>query len=359
MHFTVPDKYRAATLPELSAFVMEAKRRYGRRMIILAHHYQRLEVTEVADFIGDSYELSRVASERNDAEHIVFCGVHFMAESADILSADYQKVYLPNPLAGCPMADMADIDDVLTAWQRLVDLGLAERTLPLSYMNSAAELKAFCGRQGGLICTSSNAKAAFDYVYARADKLFFFPDENLGYNVGRRMGIPDDQIVVWNFRADDGGIDADRLRKARLILWKGHCHVHTNFKPEHVAEVRRRFPGVKVVVHPECVWDVVAAADAVGSTKFIVDYIGAQPPGSIIAVGTEINLINRMAHAHPDKRIFELSGQTCPVCANMYRTTMADLANTVENLDVFDRIVVRDEIKADARLALNRMLEVH
>ena len=338
---------------------MEAKRRYGRRMIILAHHYQRLEVTEVADFIGDSYELSRVASERNDAEHIVFCGVHFMAESADILSADYQKVYLPNPLAGCPMADMADIDDVLTAWQRLVDLGLAERTLPLSYMNSAAELKAFCGRQGGLICTSSNAKAAFDYVYARADKLFFFPDENLGYNVGRRMGIPDDQIVVWNFRADDGGIDADRLRKARLILWKGHCHVHTNFKPEHVAEVRRRFPGVKVVVHPECVWDVVAAADAVGSTKFIVDYIGAQPPGSIIAVGTEINLINRMAHAHPDKRIFELSGQTCPVCANMYRTTMADLANTVENLDVFDRIVVRDEIKADARLALNRMLEVH
>lgn len=359
MHFAVPDKYRAATLPELSAIVMEAKRRYGRKMIILAHHYQRLEVTAVADFIGDSYELSRVASERKDAEHIVFCGVHFMAEAADILSADHQKVYLPNPLAGCPMADMADIDDVLAAWQRLVDLGLAGRTLPLSYMNSAAELKAFCGRLGGLICTSSNAKAAYDYVYARADRLFFFPDENLGYNVGRQMGIPDDRIVIWNFRADDGGIEADRLRKARLILWKGHCHVHTNFKPEHVEEVRRRFPGVKVVVHPECVWEVVSRADAVGSTKFIVNYIDAQPPGSIIAVGTEINLINRMAHAHPDKRIFELSGQTCPVCANMYRTTMADLANTVENLDVFDRIVVKDEIKADARLALNRMLEVH
>lgn len=359
MHFTVPDKYRVATLPELTAIIADAKRRYDRKMLILAHHYQRLEITEVADFIGDSYELSRMACERKDSEHIVFCGVHFMAEAADILSADYQKVYLPNPLAGCPMADMADIDDVLTAWQRLVDLGLAKRTLPLSYMNSAAELKAFCGRQGGLICTSSNAKAAYDYVYARADRLFFFPDENLGYNVGRRMGISDDQIVVWNFRADDGGVDPDRLRKARLILWKGHCHVHTNFKPEHVEEVRRRFPGVKVVVHPECVWDVVAAADAVGSTKFIVDYIGAQPPGSVIAVGTEINLINRMAHAHPDKRIFELSGQTCPVCANMYRTTMADLANTVENLDVFDRIVVKDEIKADARLALNRMLEVH
>jgi quinolinate synthase len=333
MHFTVPDKYRAATLPELAAIVADAKRRYGRKMLILAHHYQRLEVTEAADFIGDSYELSRVASERKDAEHIVFCGVHFMAESADILSADYQKVYLPNPLAGCPMADMADIDDVLAAWQRLVDLGLAERTLPLSYMNSAAELKAFCGRQGGLICTSSNARAAYEYIYARADKLFFFPDENLGYNVGRQMGISDDRIVVWDFRTDDGGIDPDRLRNARLILWKGHCHVHTNFRPEHVEEVRRRFPNVKVVVHPECVWDVV--------------------------VGTEINLINRMAHAHPDKRIFELSGQTCPVCANMYRTTMADLANTVENLDVFDRIVVREEIKADARLALNRMLEVH
>lgn len=359
MHFAVPDKYRAATLPELTAIVREAKRRHGRKMIILAHHYQRLEVTEVADFIGDSYELSRVASERKDAEHIVFCGVHFMAEAADILSADHQKVYLPNPLAGCPMADMADIDDVLAAWQRLVDLGLAGRTLPLSYMNSAAELKAFCGRLGGLICTSSNAKAAYDYVYARADRLFFFPDENLGYNVGRQMGIPDDRIVVWDFRADDGGIDPDRLRNARLILWKGHCHVHTNFKPEHVEEVRRRFPGVKVVVHPECVWEVVSRADAVGSTKFIVNYIDSQPPGSIIAVGTEINLINRMAHAHPDIRIFELSGQTCPVCANMYRTTMADLANTVENLDVFDRIVVKDEIKADARLALNRMLEVH
>ena len=173
------------------------------------------------------------------------------------------------------------------------------------------------------------------------------------------MGIPDDQIVVWDFRLDNGGIDPDRLRNARLILWKGHCHVHANFKPEHVDEVRRRYPGVKVVVHPECSWGVVAKADAVGSTKFIVNYIDAQPPGSIIAVGTEINLINRMAHNHPDKTIFELSGQTCPICANMYRTTLADLANTVENLDSFDRIVVRDDIKADARIALNRMLEVH
>lgn len=359
MHFTVPDKYRVASLPELREMVLEARRKYGKKMTILAHHYQRLEVTEVADFIGDSYELSRVASERKDCEHIVFCGVHFMAESADILSADYQKVYLPNPLAGCPMADMADIDDVMAAWQRLIEIGAASRTLPLSYMNSAAELKAFCGRQGGLICTSSNAKAAYEYIYARAEKLFFFPDENLGYNVGRMMGIPDDQIVVWDFRADNGGIDPDRLRDARLILWKGHCHVHTNFKPEHIDEVRRRYPEAKVVVHPECVWDVVAKADAVGSTKFIVNYIGAQPPGSVIAVGTEINLINRMAHNHPDKTIFELSGQTCPVCANMYRTTMADLANTVENLDVFDRIVVKDDIKADARIALNRMLEVH
>jgi quinolinate synthase len=359
MYFSVPEKYRAATLPELRDMVQEARARYGQSMTILAHHYQRLEITEVADFIGDSYELSRVASERKQSEHIVFCGVHFMAESADILSADHQKVYLPNPLAGCPMADMADIDDVLGAWRYLDDMGIASRTLPLSYMNSAAELKAFCGRQGGLICTSSNAKAAYNYIYGRADKLFFFPDEHLGYNTGRMMGIPDRQIVVWDFRHDGGGIEADRLRDARLILWKGHCHVHANFKPEHIDEVRRRYPQAKIVVHPECNWEVVAKADAVGSTKFIVDYIGNQPAGAIIAVGTEINLINRMAHDHPDKTIFELSGQTCPICANMYRTTMADLANTVENLDVADRIVVKDDIKADARIALNRMLEVH
>lgn len=359
MHFAVPDKYRRASDQELQEAVTAARQKRGRRMLILAHHYQRFEITQTADFVGDSYELSRVASERKDSEHIVFCGVHFMAESADILSADDQRVYLPNPLAGCPMADMADIDDVMAAWQHLTDIGVAARTLPLSYMNSAAELKAFCGRQGGLICTSSNAKAAYEYVFARAEKLFFFPDENLGYNIGRLLGIPDDRIVVWDFRGDNGGIDPDRLRQARLILWKGHCHVHTNFRPEHIDNVRQKYPDIKVVVHPECTWEVVSRADAFGSTKFIVNYIDAQPPGAIIAVGTEINLINRMARTHPDKLIIELSGQTCPVCANMYRTTMADLANTVENLDIFDRIVVPDAIKADARVALNRMLDVH
>jgi quinolinate synthase len=282
-----------------------------------------------------------------------------MAESADILSADDQKVYLPNPLAGCPMADMADIDDVLAAWGYLRELGIAEETLPVSYMNSAAHLKAFCGREGGLICTSSNAKAAFDWVFARARRLFFFPDENLGYNTARWHGIPDEEIVVWDFRADGGGVDDDRLRRAKAILWKGHCHVHTNFKARHIDDVRRKYPKVKIAVHPECTWDVVEGADAVGSTKFLVNYIEQQPPGSIIAVGTEINLINRMAHYHRDKKIFELSGQTCPVCANMYRTTLADLANTVENLGTFDQIVVPEDIKADARTALNRMLEVH
>ena len=359
MHFMVPEKYRQATDDELRQIVLDAKRSRGSRMIILSHHYQRLEVARLGDVIGDSYELSRTASLTKDAEHIVFCGVHFMAESADILSADSQRVYLPNPLAGCPMADMADIDDVLAAWQDLKEIGIASRTLPLSYMNSAAQLKAFCGREGGLICTSSSAKAAFRYIYDRAEKLFFFPDENLGYNVGRWSGLSDDEIVVWDFRSDGGGIAPDRLRRAKLILWKGHCHVHTNFKLQHVIDVRRRLPGVKVVVHPECTWDVASRADAVGSTKFIVEYIANQPAGSIIAVGTEINLINRMAHDHPDKTIFELSGSTCPVCANMYRTTLADLAHTVENLDVCDRIVVPEAIKADARVALNRMLEVH
>ncbi len=358
MYVNVPEKYRQAADKDLTDLIKDAKSGLGKQMVILAHHYQRLEVALLGDHVGDSYELSKIASQQKEAEFIVFCGVHFMAESADILSADHQKVYLPNPLAGCPMADMADIDDVMHAWQQLHDIGIGEETLPLSYMNSAAKLKAFCGREGGLICTSSNAKAAYEYVYQRAKRLFFFPDENLGYNVGRWMGIPDEEIVVWDFRDDEGGIDPEQLKKARLILWKGHCHVHTNFKAHHCDTVREKYPDVKIVVHPECTWDVVEKADAVGSTKFITNYVEQQPPGSVIAIGTEINLINRMAHHYPDKKIFELSGQTCPVCANMYRTTLADLAYTVENLGVFDRIVVPQEIKADARLALNRMLEV-
>jgi quinolinate synthase len=359
MHLAVPGKYREASNDELRDLVLAAKKRLGDRILILAHHYQRLEVAALGDFIGDSYDLSKTASECNEASYIVFCGVHFMAEAADILSADNQQVYLPNPLAGCPMADMAEIDDVLAAWEYLQELGLAEKTLPLSYMNSAAYLKAFCGRMGGLICTSSNAKAAYQWVYDRADKLFFFPDENLGYNVGKWMGIPDDEIVVWDFHAELGGIDPGLLKKARLILWKGHCHVHTNFKKHHIDEVRDKYPDARIVVHPECAWDVVVNADAVGSTKFIVNFIDEQPPGSVVAVGTEINLINRMAHKYPDKKIFELSGQICPVCANMYRTTLADLAYTVENLDGRDKITVGSDIKKEARLALSRMLEVH
>ncbi|MCP4569786.1 MAG: quinolinate synthase NadA [FCB group bacterium] len=359
MYKVVPDKYREATNEELAQFIVEAKSRLGERLTLLAHHYQRLEVAQMSDFVGDSYELSKTASQRKQSEYIVFCGVHFMAESADILSTDEQKVYLPNPLAGCPMADMAAIEDVTAAWQMLEEIGIAGKTIPLSYMNSAAELKAFCGQREGLICTSSNAAAAYKYVYERAEKLFFFPDENLGYNTGRNMGLTDEEMFTWDFRTGEENIDVDRLRRAKLILWRGHCHVHTNFKPFHVEQVREKFPGVKVVVHPECTWDVVEKADAVGSTKFIVNYIDKQPPGAIIAIGTEINLINRMAHRHPDKKIFELSGQTCPVCANMYRTTLADLAFTVENLETRDRIEVDEAIKTDARIALNRMLMVH
>ncbi len=359
MYFEVSDKYRQATDEQLREIVYQAKKKMGDRLLILAHHYQRLEVADVADFVGDSYDLSLKASQHKEAEYIVFCGVHFMAESAEILSADLQKVYLPNPLAGCPMADMADLDDVMMAWKTLQDIGVADNTIPLSYMNSAAALKAFCGRQRGLICTSSNAQAAFKYVYDKVDKLFFFPDEHLGYNTGRWFGIPDNEIVVWDFRQEEGGIDLESLKKARLILWKGHCHVHTNFKASQIADLKAKHPDAKVVVHPECEWEVVKNADAVGSTKFIVNYIEEQPAGTMIAVGTEINLINRMAHQFPDKKIFELSGMKCPVCANMYRTTMADLANTVESLGSFDRIVVPSAIKAEAGLALKRMLEVH
>ena len=256
------------------------------------------------------------------------------------------------------MADMAEMADVMEAWDYLKRFGAERKIMPISYMNTTAGLKAFTGRFGGVICTSSNAVNAFKYGFERREKIFFFPDENLGYNTGLKFGMKPDQMVVWDFSRESGGLTEEQVERARLILWKGHCHVHTNFTAEHVKQVRQQYPGVKVVVHPECFPEVVSLADANGSTSFIVKYCAEAPSGSIIAIGTEINLINRMAHRYPDKKIFELSGQTCPVCANMYRTTLNDLTYTLENWADTKPITVAEPTRREALLALQKMLEI-
>ncbi|MFH1686091.1 MAG: quinolinate synthase NadA [bacterium] len=358
MYFSLPQEYRQADAAELRDRIQSAKDRLGRKVVILAHHYQRMEIVSFGDYLGDSYALSKIAAAQKEAEVIIFCGVHFMAESADILTAAHQHVYLPNPLAGCPMADMADMADVTTAWEILAEHGGDDRIMPISYMNTAAGLKAFTGRHGGLICTSSNAVAAFEYALARREKVFFFPDENLGMNTALKMGLKPDEIVVWDFSRNEGGLTAQQVDRAKAILWKGHCHVHTNFKAEHIEQVRREHPGALIVVHPECIPEVVAGADASGSTKFIVEFVQAAPKGATIAIGTEINLIHRMAYEHPDKKIFELSGQTCPVCANMYRTTLNDLAFCLENYEDVRPIVVKEPLRSEAAVALEKMLEI-
>lgn len=358
MYFSLPTEYRQASTEELRKRIEAAKANLGRRLVVLAHHYQRIEVVAFGDHVGDSYALSKIAASQKDADVIVFCGVHFMAESADILTDERQMVYLPNPLAGCPMADMAEMADVMEAWEYLQPFGGVERFMPISYMNTAAGLKAFTGKHGGLICTSSNADAALRWAFDRRDKVFFFPDENLGQNTAIKMGLKPEEIVIWDFSREQGGLTADQIERARVICWKGHCHVHTNFRPEHVVQVREQYPGVKVIVHPECPPDVVSIADGAGSTKYIVEYCRKAPSGSTIAIGTEINLINRMAHEYPDKPILELSGQTCPVCANMYRTTLNDLAYCLENHADLKPVTVTEPTRSDALLALERMLEV-
>lgn len=358
MYFSLPQEYRQASQDELKDRIQTVRNKLGSRLCILTHHYQRMEIIEAGDLRGDSYALSKIAAESKGVEIIMFCGVHFMAESADILTSANQRVYLPNPLAGCPMADMAEMADVMEAWEYLKPMGGAERIMPISYMNTTAGLKAFTGKHGGLICTSSNAPAAFKYGFGKRDKIFFFPDENLGYNTGLRYGLKPEEIIIWDFSRNYGGLTEQQLEKARLILWKGHCHVHTTFTAAQIETVRKEHPGVRVVVHPECTPDVVAAADADGSTKFIVEYCEKAPAGSTIAIGTEINLIARMAATYPDKKIFELSGQTCPVCANMYRTTLGDLAYALENFEDIKPIVVSDQTRAEALIALEKMLEI-
>ncbi|MFH0778077.1 MAG: quinolinate synthase NadA [Candidatus Eisenbacteria bacterium] len=352
--YVLPSEYTGLPEEEITRRLRECRTRLGKNLVILAHHYQRKEIVELSDFRGDSYGLSKRASQQV-AEHIVFCGVHFMAESADILTRDEQKVYLPNPAATCPLAAMAEIADVETAWEALEETVGSGRVIPVTYVNSDAELKAFCGARGGSVCTSSNAAAVIEWAFRQKEKVLFFPDEHLGRNTGKCLRIDRESMVVWDPELHLGGRTAEELSRARLILWKGFCHVHVWFTREHVESIRKAFPKAKVIVHPECVEDVVESADESGSTEFIVNYVRSAPAGSVIAVGTEINLVSKLAAEHPDKKVFELSRS---LCGNMFKINPRNLLWTMESLGQVNRVEVDPVLKADARTALERMLRI-
>ena len=357
------DNYLTQPDHTMDARIEAARRKLGKDLVLLGHHYQRDEVIRFADFTGDSYKLSKVASE-TDAKYMLFCGVHFMAETADVLGRSWQQVILPDLNAGCSMADMAEIGQVEDCWDSLERAGLTGEggMVPLTYMNSAANIKAFCGENGGLVCTSSNARGAFEWAFARGEKILFLPDQHLGRNTAFGMGISLSEMVVWDPYQINGGVAPDRLKAAKVILWKGHCSVHQRFLPEHVDRVRREEPGMQVVVHPECRWEVCQKADEVGSTERIIKVIEDAPEGSSFAVGTEIHLVNRLAarFAPLGKRVITLDESGC-LCTTMYRISPQHLAWTLENLvegRVVNRIKVEAEVKRWAKVALDRMLEV-
>ena len=365
----LPEEYRNASDEELQERIRAAKSRLGKKLLILGHFYQRDEIICHADFVGDSFQLAKNATERPDADHIVFCGVHFMAETADILSTPEQTVTLPNLSAGCSMADMANIDQVEDCWEQLgeicgtkPDADGKQQIVPVTYMNSSAALKAFCGRHGGIVCTSSNAHAVLEWAFARGKRVLFFPDQHLGRNTALAMGMSLDQMPVWNpYKPAGGAEDPSVYADAKMILWKGFCSVHQRFTVDQIERARKAYPGVKVIVHPECSMDVVNAADGTGSTAYIVKEIANAPAGSAVAVGTEINLVNRLAAQYPDKTVFCLDPVVCP-CSTMYRIHPAYLAWALENIEqgnIVNRITVDEDTARDAKIALQRMLEVH
>jgi len=339
----------------LSEKIRAIKEKLGNRLIILTHHYQRKEIVDLGHFRGDSYGLSQKAASDREARFIVFCGVHFMAESAAILAKSHQTVQIPDSEAGCWMADMADEYIVRKAWGDVITITGEDSVMPLVYMNSDALIKAFCGRNGGAVCTSSNAGDAFRWAFARRGKLFFFPDEHLGRNTANTMGIPEEEVIVWNPEKTLGGNTAESIEKARVILWKGYCLVHTRFQVNHIVEMRQRFPDSQIVVHPECTQEVVKLADATGSTSFIVKYVNEAPEGSTIIVGTEINLIKRLAIENPGKKVIPLHDSLCP---NMFKIDLESLLFSLENIGQVNVVEVAGAIRADGRLALDRMLEL-
>jgi len=355
------ENYLAMPDHTMDARISAAKSALGKEVVVLGHHYQRDEVIRFADFTGDSFRLAKIAAE-TQARFVVFCGVHFMAESADVLGREGQQVILPDLNAGCSMADMAEIGEVESSWAQLQRLGVTDIT-PLTYMNSTAAIKGFCGERGGLVCTSSNAPSAFEWAFAKREKILFLPDQHLGRNTAFAMGIPLSEMAVWDPFQIGGGTSAERLRKAKVILWKGHCSVHQRFLPEHVEKVRAKHPGIKVIAHPECRWEVCQMADELGSTEKLLKIMKAAPRGTKFAVGTEIHLVNRAAKelAAEDKMVITLDDSGC-LCTTMYRISPQHLAWALENLvegNVVNRIQVKDDVKRWARVALDRMLETN
>lgn len=394
----LPERYTTATPDELDAMVTTARETLGDRVKILGHFYQRDEIVKFADFVGDSFNLAQAAKAHPEAEAFVFCGVHFMAETADILSQDNQAVILPNLSAGCSMADMANISQVEACWEELSEVlgtnsealgtnsealgtngdgaegkdvdvaagdvaghgAIADKAplIPVTYMNSAADIKAFCGRNGGIVCTSSNARTVLDWVFERGERVVFLPDQHLGRNTARAMGIPDEQIIMWHPHLPLGGNTAEEIRAAKVILWNGFCSVHKRFTVAQIEKARAEFPGVRVVVHPECPAPVVDAADVSGSTEVIRREVEASKPGDVIAIGTEINMVNRLAQQYPDRTIFCLDPVVCP-CSTMYRIHPAYLAYALESLvdgKVVNQITVDESVAEHAKVALERML---
>ena len=361
----LPAEYREASAIELDARIVAAKATLGDRVVVLGHFYQRDEVIAHADFVGDSFQLANAAQARAEASAIVFCGVHFMAETAEILARDDQAVILPNLAAGCSMADMADIDSVTAAWAELEEIFGSEPDetgrvpiIPVTYMNSSAALKGFCGENGGIVCTSSNAATVLDWAFERGQRVLFFPDQHLGRNTAKAMGVPVERMPMWNPRKELGGNTEDAVRDARVILWHGFCSVHKRFTVDQISRARAEFPGVRVIVHPECPMPVVDAADEAGSTDYIRKAIAAATEPTVFAIGTEVNMVNRLAAEFPQHTVFCLDPVVCP-CSTMYRIHPGYLAWVLEGLvrgEVINRIRVGDEVAVPARVALERML---
>jgi quinolinate synthase len=356
----LPDEIRSAGADEMQERILAARAALGDRLVILGHHYQRDEVIRHADFTGDSFKLAQHAASKPEAEFIVFCGVHFMAESADVLSADHQKVILPDLTAGCTMADMAETDQVEDCWDEVTAV-VGDDIMPVTYMNSTAGLKAFVGRHGGAVCTSSNARAVLDWAFRQKTRVLFFPDQHLGRNTGYRMGIPLEAMPIWDPYERAGGVTPEQLRAAKILLWKGHCSVHNRFTPEMVDNRRQQMPGVKVIVHPECRFEVAQKADAIGSTEGIIKAVESSPAGTKWAVGTELNLVQRLAREQaPEREVVSLDDCFC-VCSTMFRIDPPHLLWALENLAegrVVNWVRVPPQTAADARSALDRMLAI-
>jgi quinolinate synthase len=358
----LPDAYLGLSDEEMNVRIAAARAALGDRLVILGHHYQRDEVIRFADYTGDSFKLSREIAQHPSAEYILFCGVHFMAESADILALPHQQVILPDLAAGCSMADMVAPDQLETCWLELEQMGVASRTVPVTYINSAATIKSFVGERGGTICTSSNAAATLEWGWAQREKILFLPDQHLGRNTAWTMGVPLDEMVVWDPYEPFGGLTREQLDRARLILWKGHCSVHVRFTVKQIDAVRQQHPGVRVIVHPEVPFDVLRAADDSGSTEYILKTVRAAPAGSTWAVGTEIHLVHRLAEeVAPGKTVLSLDQVGC-LCSTMFRVSPNHLLWVLEGLvdgEVYNRVTVPDEQKKWARIALDRMLSIH